>query len=75
MICKNSIIAHHTVDAELVAEELGHLLSLVNVPDADGRRVAALAAHEVAPVVREAHGRDRLLRRIRDVALRKGKNP
>ena len=60
---------HHAVDAELVPGELGDERPLLDVPDADGGEVAALARHQVAPVVREPQARDRLARRVGDVRL------
>ena len=63
------VLTHHAVDAELVSGELGDHGPLLDVPDADGGQVAALARHEVPPVVREAEARDRLARRVRDVRL------
>ena len=62
-------LTHHAVDAELVSGELRDHGPLLDVPDADGGQVAALARHQVAPVVREAQARDRLARGVGDVRL------
>ena len=64
-----SAFTHHAVDAELVPCELCDERPLLDVPYADGGEVAALARHQVAPVVREPQARDRLARRVGDVRL------
>ena len=69
MLVSQPEFTHHAVDAELVSGELRDERPLLDVPDADGGEVAALARHQVAPVVREPQARDRLARRVGDVRL------
>ena len=60
---------HHAVDAELVSGELRHEGPVLRVPDSDGGQVAALARHQVPPVLGEAHAGHRLAGGVGHVLL------